>query len=166
MLDGLGLDAGGGATGAGKKAHYNDVAHGDTSLSVPLGRESPASYLLSMSLTLHFRPFASYCQKVLIALYENETPFERVVVDLGFFDLYVQGPMQTFVRPAGDKDRFGIDEAHGSSRFATGTRIWRATSTGSSGARRSRAWSRRPGRSCRSFRGSGCAEAAALRRPR
>jgi glutathione S-transferase len=36
-----------------------------------------------MPLTLHFHPFASYCQKVLIALYENETPFEPVVVDLG-----------------------------------------------------------------------------------
>jgi glutathione S-transferase len=28
-----------------------------------------------MSLTLHFHPLASYCHKVLIALYENETPF-------------------------------------------------------------------------------------------
>jgi glutathione S-transferase len=140
-----------------------------------------------MSLTLHFHPFASYCQKVLIALYENNTPFERVVVDLGneasrsaflavwpigrmpvlrdgdqvipestiiieyldvhhpgrtrfvpanpdraretrlrdrFFDLYVQGPMQKIVgdrlRPAGDKDRFGVDEAHGQLRKVYG----------------------------------------------
>jgi glutathione S-transferase len=29
-----------------------------------------------MSLTLHGHPFSSYCQKVLIALYENGTPFE------------------------------------------------------------------------------------------
>jgi glutathione S-transferase len=36
-----------------------------------------------MSLTLHFHPLASYCQKVLIALYENGTPFEKQVVDLG-----------------------------------------------------------------------------------
>ncbi len=28
-----------------------------------------------MSLTLYAHPFSSYCQKVLIALYENETPF-------------------------------------------------------------------------------------------
>jgi len=28
-----------------------------------------------MSLTLYFHPFSSYCQKALIALYENETPF-------------------------------------------------------------------------------------------
>ena len=29
-----------------------------------------------MSLTLYAHPFSSYCQKVLIALYENRTPFE------------------------------------------------------------------------------------------
>jgi glutathione S-transferase len=34
-----------------------------------------------MSLTFFFHPLASYCQKVLIALYENGTPFERHVVD-------------------------------------------------------------------------------------
>src|SRR5258708_30623488 len=36
-----------------------------------------------MSLTLHFHPLASYCHKVLIALYENETPFSPNLVDLG-----------------------------------------------------------------------------------
>ena len=36
-----------------------------------------------MSLTLHFHPLASFCWKVLIALYENDTPFEPVIVDLG-----------------------------------------------------------------------------------
>lgn len=36
-----------------------------------------------MPLTLHFHPLSSYCQKVLIALYENGTPFERQIVDLG-----------------------------------------------------------------------------------
>jgi glutathione S-transferase len=35
-----------------------------------------------MSLTLYFHPFSSYCQKVLIALYENDTPFEPWIVDL------------------------------------------------------------------------------------
>jgi glutathione S-transferase len=35
-----------------------------------------------MSLTLHFHPLASYCHKVLIALYENETPFTPNLVDL------------------------------------------------------------------------------------
>jgi glutathione S-transferase len=36
-----------------------------------------------MSLTLHFHPLASYCDKVLIALYENDTPFTPNIVDLG-----------------------------------------------------------------------------------
>ena len=35
-----------------------------------------------MSLTLHMHPLASYCWKVLIALYENDTPFEARLVDL------------------------------------------------------------------------------------
>ena len=35
-----------------------------------------------MSLRLYFHPLASFCHKVLIALYENGTPFEPVVVDL------------------------------------------------------------------------------------
>jgi len=35
-----------------------------------------------MSLTLHYHPLASYCWKVLIALYENGTPFEAKIVDL------------------------------------------------------------------------------------
>ena len=36
-----------------------------------------------MTLTLHYHPFSSFCQKVLVALYEREVPFEGVVVDLG-----------------------------------------------------------------------------------
>jgi glutathione S-transferase len=36
-----------------------------------------------MSLILHFHPLSSYCQKVLIALYENGTPFETQVVNFG-----------------------------------------------------------------------------------
>ncbi|MEI8150879.1 MAG: glutathione S-transferase family protein, partial [Hyphomicrobiales bacterium] len=35
-----------------------------------------------MSLTLHFHPLSSFCHKVLIALYENDTPFERRIVNL------------------------------------------------------------------------------------
>lgn len=35
-----------------------------------------------MSLTLYFHPLASYCWKVLIALYENDTPFEPQLIDL------------------------------------------------------------------------------------
>ena len=36
-----------------------------------------------MSLVLYLHPLASFCHKVLIALYENETPFEPQVIDLG-----------------------------------------------------------------------------------
>jgi glutathione S-transferase len=36
-----------------------------------------------MALTLYFHPLASFCHKVLIALYENDTPFEPHLVDLG-----------------------------------------------------------------------------------
>jgi len=35
-----------------------------------------------MSLLLYMHPLASYCWKVLIALYENDTPFEPHLVDL------------------------------------------------------------------------------------
>ena len=36
-----------------------------------------------MSLTLYFHPLSSYCQKVLIALYEIGTPFDtHLLVDL------------------------------------------------------------------------------------
>lgn len=36
-----------------------------------------------MTLRLHFHPLSSYCHKVLIALYENDTPFEKEIVDFG-----------------------------------------------------------------------------------
>jgi len=36
-----------------------------------------------MALELYFHPLASFCHKALIALYENGTPFEPIVVDLG-----------------------------------------------------------------------------------
>ena len=35
-----------------------------------------------MALRLYSHPFASFCQKVLIALYENQTPCEAVLIDL------------------------------------------------------------------------------------
>jgi glutathione S-transferase len=35
-----------------------------------------------MTLKLYFHPFSSFCQKVLIAFYENDTPFEPHIVDL------------------------------------------------------------------------------------
>ena len=34
-------------------------------------------------LKLYYHPFASFCQKALIALYEKELPFEPVFIDLG-----------------------------------------------------------------------------------
>lgn len=36
-----------------------------------------------MTLVLHYHPLASYCHKVLIALYESGTPFDAVLVNLG-----------------------------------------------------------------------------------
>ncbi|MBL6936311.1 MAG: glutathione S-transferase family protein [Alphaproteobacteria bacterium] len=36
-----------------------------------------------MSIRLYYHPLSSFCWKVLIALYENDTPFEPVIVDLG-----------------------------------------------------------------------------------
>jgi glutathione S-transferase len=35
-----------------------------------------------MSLTLYYHPLSSFCWKVLIALYENDTPFTPEIVDL------------------------------------------------------------------------------------
>lgn len=35
-----------------------------------------------MSLTLYFHPLSSFCQKALVALYENDTPFAPHIVDL------------------------------------------------------------------------------------
>jgi glutathione S-transferase len=36
-----------------------------------------------MSLKLYFHPLSSFCQKALIAFYENDTPFAPHIVDLG-----------------------------------------------------------------------------------
>jgi glutathione S-transferase len=36
-----------------------------------------------MSLKLYFHPLSSFCQKALVAFYENDTPFEPHIVDLG-----------------------------------------------------------------------------------
>src|ERR1051325_8453771 len=42
---------------------------------------SRPSWTRDMSLTLHFHPLSSFCHKVLIALYENGTPFTPQLVD-------------------------------------------------------------------------------------
>jgi glutathione S-transferase len=51
-----------------------------------------------MSLTLYAHPFAAYCWKVLIALYENDTPFSyRVIEDAaGWAELEKLWPMKKF----------------------------------------------------------------------
>src|SRR5271157_5059612 len=51
-----------------------------------------------MSLTLYAHPFAAYCWKVLIALYENGTPFTyRVIEDAaGWADLETLWPIKKF----------------------------------------------------------------------
>ena len=36
-----------------------------------------------MSLELYYHPFASFCQKVLVALYENDVAFAPHIIDLG-----------------------------------------------------------------------------------
>ena len=53
-----------------------------------------------MSLTFYYHPLASFCWKVQIALYENETPFVGEIVNLAdkqasakFFDLWPVGKM-------------------------------------------------------------------------
>jgi glutathione S-transferase len=40
------------------------------------------SEVFHMSLKLYFHPLSSFCQKVLVAFYENETPFVSHIVDL------------------------------------------------------------------------------------
>ena len=63
-----------------------------------------------MSLTLHFHPLSSYCQKVLVALYENSTPFEKQIVNLGdpdsaaaFRKLWPVGKMPGLHDSSGDR---------------------------------------------------------------
>ena len=60
-----------------------------------------------MTLTLYYHPLASFCHKVLIALYEAGTPFEASLVDLAdpdasarFLDLWPVGKMPV-LRDAG-----------------------------------------------------------------
>ncbi|APR76680.1 Hypothetical protein A7982_02027 [Minicystis rosea] len=63
-----------------------------------------------MSLTLYFHPLSSFCHKVLIALYENETPFERRVVDLmdpadraAFLKIWPMGKFPVLTDTEGDR---------------------------------------------------------------
>src|SRR5690348_3163420 len=50
-----------------------------------------------MALTLYAHPFSSYCQKALIALYENATPFSfRMLGDEAMAELAALWPMKRF----------------------------------------------------------------------
>jgi glutathione S-transferase len=60
-----------------------------------------------MALKLYFHPLASFCHKVLIALYENDTPFIAHVVDLadrnssaGLLDLWPVGKIPVLHDPS------------------------------------------------------------------
>ena len=44
-----------------------------------------------MALKLYYHPLASFCHKVLIALYEKGIAFEPVIVDFGNPDSAAQG---------------------------------------------------------------------------
>jgi len=53
-----------------------------------------------MFMSLHYHPLSSFCWKVLIGLYENQIPFQPVIIDLGdatsraaFLDLWPMGKM-------------------------------------------------------------------------
>ena len=79
-----------------------------------------------MSLTLHFHPLASYCHKVLIALYENDTPFTPHMVDLSnaseraaLLKLWPIGKFPVLRDDAQDQHRSGVDAS--SSSISTGT---------------------------------------------
>lgn len=63
-----------------------------------------------MNLTLYYHPLASFCWKVLIALYENQTPFDSEIVNLGdkqssarFFELWPVGKMPVLRDDARDR---------------------------------------------------------------
>ena len=57
-----------------------------------------------MTIKLFSHPLSSFCQKVLIPLYENDTPFEAVRVDFGeaasrkaFLELWPMGKIPVLV---------------------------------------------------------------------
>jgi glutathione S-transferase len=62
-----------------------------------------------------YHPFSSYCQKVLIALYERRVPFERQLIDLGDPDqrrtLQALWPLAKFPVLRDDKNAVTVPEA-------------------------------------------------------
>jgi hypothetical protein len=72
-----------------------------------------------MSLTLYYHPLASFCHKVLIAPYENRTPFTAEIVDLGnadasarFLDLWPVGKIPGPRRGAAMVREFPLPGGH------------------------------------------------------
>src|SRR4029077_6024390 len=55
--------------------HRHARAAGDRRLDPPRTLNTSV-----MTLKLYLHPLSSYCHKVLIAFYENDTPFERVII--------------------------------------------------------------------------------------
>ena len=77
-----------------------------------------------MALTLHFHPLSSFCHKALIALYENDTPFQQNIVNLmdpaeaaAFKKLWPCG--QFPVLQDGDSHHSGVEHHHRVSRPAS-----------------------------------------------
>ena len=76
-----------------------------------------------MSLKLHFHPLASYCHKVLIALYENDTPFTPNKVDLSnegeraaLLQMWPIGKFPVLRDAAREPDHPRVDDHHRISR--------------------------------------------------
>jgi glutathione S-transferase len=66
----------------GSSVELRDLKVSEETIVDPLARltrsrpsKAPSEELVAMPLTLYAHPFSSYCQKVLIAFYENATPF-------------------------------------------------------------------------------------------
>ena len=72
-----------------------------------------------MTLVLYFHPLSSFCQKALIALYENGTPFEPRIVDLSdeasraaFLRLWPIGKFPVLRDEARDRLDPGVEHHH------------------------------------------------------
>ena len=85
-----------------------------------------------MSLTLHFHPLASFCQKALIALYENDTPFAPRVVDLsneaeraGLTVIMNRCPKIEYGRLSGEIGWYGVNRRTIDNRKPAARIVWR-----------------------------------------
>ena len=98
-----------------------DVYFGATYRTAPSSGNSDnpeVQEYVAMSLTLHLHPLASFCQKALIALYENDTPFTPNIVDLGnetargVLKLWPIGKFPVLRDEARDQTDSGIEHHH------------------------------------------------------